>query len=179
MNEIRLARDPESLKAEVESHDSGDAWFVSAGEHDPSVLETGDSEALPPCGPVLPAADRRVAQRYRATRGRCWVGWHEAGRFRVSAGWILNISVSGGLVALDSPPPTSGSIWIRPDSPAVPDWAEAKVLTLQPSESGFLAARLVFRGTCPYALIKEVAFGKPAAEADRPERPARWDLNSW
>jgi hypothetical protein len=179
MNEIRLARGLESPKAEVESHDSRDTWFVPAGEQDPALLEPTNPEAFPHYEADGPAADRRVAQRYSATQGRCWIGWHEAGRFRQSAGWILNISVSGSLVALDTPPPTDGSIWIRPDHPEVLDWAEAKVLTLHPSTSGFFAARLVFRGTCPYAFIKQVAFARPAAGAARPAPSASWNINSW
>ena len=179
MNEIRLARGLEPLKAEVESHDSRDNWFMPAGEQDPSLVGSSTPEDFPRYEPSPRPADRRVAQRYPATQGRCWVGWYEAGQFRESAGWILNISVSGCLVALSIPPPTDGSIWIRLDSPAVPDWAEAKALSFQESTSGYLAARVVFRGTCPYAFIKEVAFAKPAAEAARPAPSGSWNINSW
>jgi hypothetical protein len=122
--------------------------------------------------------DRRVASRYRALEGRCWIGWQVGLGFHQSAAWILDISASGSLIATDAAPPTNCSVWLRLDNPAVPDWAESRVIERKASQSGIYAARLVFRGACPYTLIKAVAFSLNPAAA-RPKPPSSWNLNAW
>jgi hypothetical protein len=172
MNEIRLLKDSEPPVVERPLPDSNPSGAeLLRGEES---FEWGMSEPPPP---EVRIEDRRVAQRYRAQEGRCWIGWHEAGAFRQSPAWILDISASGGLLATDAPPLTDRSVWLRLDNPAVPDWAEARVVQLQASQSGFHAVRLVFRGTCPYPLIKAVAFAsRPTA---RPGPTATWNFNAW
>jgi hypothetical protein len=102
--------------------------------------------------------ERRVSQRYRARDVRGLIGWTEGGVFRQRNAWIVDISATGSLIATDVPPPLDRSIWLRLDNPAVPAWAEAKVLRIHTNASGLHAARLAFEGTCPYELIKGVAF---------------------
>jgi hypothetical protein len=173
MNEIRLLKGSETLTVEIEQPDSLAASLPPSGEPDPPEPQAGEP---PPAEYRL--EDRRVAQRYRAAEGRCWIGWQDMGGFRQSAAWILDISVSGSLIATDVAPPTSRSVWLRLDNPAVPDWAEARLVDLRASQAGLYAVRLVFRGACPYAFIKEVAF----SSGPRPARPgpsSSWKLNAW
>jgi hypothetical protein len=178
MNEIRLVKGLDPLKVEVEleveppdSHPSG---LTPLG--DPGPFEPGGAE--PPPSPEYRIEDRRVSQRYQANEGRCWIGWHDMGGFRRSAAWILNISGSGSLIATDAPTPTNCPVWLRLDDPAVPDWAEAKVVDVQMGQSGICAVRLVFRGVCPYAFIKAVAFA-PRPGAARPGPSSSWNPNEW
>jgi hypothetical protein len=175
MNEIRVVKDPESLKVEVLPRDPEN------GDPGPSVhpdpIES-DGEGAPPPAPGR-IEERRVAHRYRATQGRCWIGWNDGVKFHQSAAWLLNISLSGGLVATDAPPPTNRSVWLRLDDPAVPDWTEARIIEIKGSRGGLSAARLVFRGSCPYALMKVVAFGASAARQAPPGHAAYWNPNTW
>src|SRR4051812_37732503 len=124
MNEIRLVTGEDLPSVEVELVDSPPPDATS-----PDDLATHEPDAARPGAAFEPRReDRRVAQRYRAGEGRCWVGWNDEGRFRQVAAWIIDISVSGSLIAVDVPPPTDRSVWIRLDDPAVPEWAEARVL---------------------------------------------------
>jgi hypothetical protein len=182
MDEIRLLRDLEHPPgvAEPAAGSSGpsprpEAAHAAAPEPRPSASSPGS----PPPRSTVRDRERRVATRYRAVDGRCWLGWHDAVRFRQSAGWIINISASGCLVASDEAPPADRSVWLRLDKPELPEWAEARVVHLQESQSGIHAVRLVFRGSCPYAIIKAVAFSSAGKPAERPERFASWDLNTW
>src|SRR4051794_25985978 len=119
MNEIRHLKDrePRVIETNTERTEIDDPTAVAAPEDDPFARGTD----TPPLVPFLPGEDRRVAQRYRAKEGRCWIGWHEAGGFRQSAGWIIDISMSGGLIATDVAPPNDRSLWLRLDNPIVPD----------------------------------------------------------
>jgi hypothetical protein len=185
MNEIRLARGEEPLTVEVEARQSDHAWIDPDGDRGLSVpvpVPEPEFEFEPVPVPLIPEPapeERRVAQRYPATEGRCWIGWQESGQFRQLAAWILNISVSGSLVATDTPPPLDRPIWLRLDDTTVPEWAEAKVLRIHAGRDGFHAARLVFRGTCPYAMIRAAAFASTTGRPGRPAPSASWDLNSW
>jgi hypothetical protein len=177
MNEIRLLKDLESQIIEIEPAEPGATYSAPCCPEDRTP--PGPEEPPPPFPPYVPSSDRRVAQRYRAKEGRCWVGWHDAGSFRQSAAWIIDISSSGGLIATDAPPPADRSVWLRLDNAEVPDWAEARLVTLQTSHTGIFAARIVFRGICPYPLIKAVAFGTANPHAPRPEPSPSWNLNAW
>ena len=173
MNEIRHLKntEPRVIETVTERTEIDDPTAFTAREVDPFARGMEGAS-------FLPGEDRRVAQRYRAKDGRCWLGWQEAGGFRQSAGWIIDISVSGGLIATDAAPPTDRSIWLRLDNPIVPDWAETRLVAVQSSQGGIFAARVVFRGTCPYAFIKEVAFSTRSGAA-RPEPSSSWNLNAW
>jgi hypothetical protein len=190
MNEIRLAKGQESLTVEVELPASDPSGLGSPGGRDligvevegpppPEPEPEPEPEADGPPPPPAKLLERRVSQRYRSVQGRCWIGWHDGVNFRQSAAWILDISLSGGLIAADVPPPTNRSIWLRLDDPAVTDWAETRVIELKASPSGIAAARLVFRGSCPYAFMKAVAFSPPGSRPAQPGHSAFWDVNSW
>jgi hypothetical protein len=173
MDEIRLLKGSEPLTVEIERPDSppsSSSPTVDPGPPEPQAYEPSPVEHR--------IEDRRVAQRYRAVEGRCWVGWQDGVGFRQSAAWILDISVSGSLIATDAPPPTNRTVWLRLDNPSVPEWAETRVIDLQASKSGIYAARLVFRGACPYAFIKAVAFSTGPQSA-RPGPSSSWNLNAW
>jgi hypothetical protein len=174
MNEIRLLKDPDSLKVEVEPPDSQPPGLPTSDDRDSLEPDPGE----PPFPLEYRIEDRRVAHRYRAKEGRCWIGWKGVGGFQQSAGWIIDISVSGSLVATDAPTPADRPVWLRLDDPAVPEWAEAKVVDLQKAQSGIYAARLVFRGACPYALMKAAAFASSPPPA-RPTPHHSWNLNAW
>lgn len=174
MNEIRPRKDPEPQPLEVEP--------VGDGSYGPSPLVDADPRTevfgSTPTSSAH-AQDRRVAHRYRAVNGRCWLGWQDAVQFRQSAAWIIDIGASGTLVATDDLPPDDRSIWLRLDNPDVPEWAETRLVQVQASRSGIYAARLVFRGTCPYAIIKAVVFSAPGRQDARPGPSATWDHNAW
>src|SRR3954470_13014803 len=101
MNEIVSSKDLEALTVELEPLEVNSSCPPPSWDHEPSAP-----------GSVMQAflhdqriSDRRVAQRYLATQGKCWIGWHEAGTFRNSAAWIIDISSSGALVATDASAP--------------------------------------------------------------------------
>jgi hypothetical protein len=168
MNEIQLSRDSESLKAEIEP--------------------IGDETTVPPVETPLEwssyleqlrVEEKRSCQRYPAFAGRSWLGWHEGTQFHQTAAWILNISAGGCLVVADATAPTDRSIWLRLDNPSVSDWAELRVVGHQSGKGGLLAFRLVFRGACPYDMLKAVAFSSSAILPAKPEPSRSWSANAW
>jgi hypothetical protein len=167
MNEIRPWKVSEPLKAEIEPIAVESATFPEPG---PEVW-------TPSITPMCPS-EQRASQRYAAMAGRSWLGWYEGSNLRQTAAWILNISASGCLIAADAPTPGDRSVWLRLDNPAVPDWTEVRVVGEQKTDTGLLALRLVFRGTCPYEMMKAVAFG-PAQRPPAPEPARSWSFNSW
>jgi hypothetical protein len=169
MNEIEPWKVSRPLKAEVEPTDAG---FLDPADPEPEVWN-------PRYTPMQPN-DKRASQRYPAVgdTGRSWLGWYEGSSFRQTAAWILNISAAGCLIAADAPAPLDRSLWLRLDNAAVPDWSEVRVIGHQRTNAGLLASRLVFRGTCPYNLMKAVAFGRPHQPC-RSEPLRSWQSNSW
>jgi hypothetical protein len=170
MNEIqpwRQVSEPLEAKAVVEPIDAG---FPDHSDPAPEVWN-------PRYTPMQPG-DQRASQRYAAVGGRSWLGWYEGSRFQQTPAWILNISASGCLIAADAPAPLDRSIWLRLDDAAVPDWSEVRVISHQRTNAGLLASRLVFRGTCPYDMMKAVAFG-PSHQRPGPEPSRSWSFNSW
>ena len=168
MNDIQLWNGSEPHKAEVEP----------ITDDFPIPPDPGTEEWFPNPAQVR-IQEQRSSQRYLAASGRSWLGWHEKGSFHQTAAWILNISASGCLVAADEPAPADRSLWLRLDNPAVPGWAEVRVIGQQTSNVGILASRLVFRGTCPYELMKAVAFDSSASRPPKLEPSRSWSFNSW
>jgi hypothetical protein len=169
MNEIQTWKVAPPLKAEVDPLPlGGDVPDYS----DPPVAEWRPGYVS------LQGNDARSSQRYPAVAGRSWLGWHEATAFRQVAAWILNISASGCLVAVDERAAENRALWLRLDNPSVPDWAEVRVIEHLTTNSGLLASRLVFRGNCPYEVIKAVAFGA-TQQPHRPEPSRSWISNTW
>jgi hypothetical protein len=167
MNEIQPRHVSEPLKAEVEPIDAG---FPDSPDPCPEVW-------CPRITPLQPN-DKRASQRYPAVGGRSWLGWYEGSRFRQTPAWILNISAGGCLIAADAPAPHDRSIWLRLDHTTLLDWAEVRVIAHQQTGAGLLASRFVFRDTCPYELMKVVAFG-PSQQPSQPQPSRSWSLNSW
>jgi hypothetical protein len=168
MSNIDLWKGSRPLKAEVEP----------VGITLPPVPERGPDEWSPTFAPSQ-VSEQRASQRYPAVEGRCWLGWHEGTEFREIAAWILNISASGCLVAADAPGPTDRPIWLRLDAPACSRWVDVRIMGHQSTDAGILASRLVFRGACPYDLMKAVAFATSARRAASGGPSPSWSLNSW
>ncbi len=168
MNEIQVYKDSEPLKAELES--------IEVDVMIPP--EPTADEWVPNFAPVR-VEERRTCQRYPAMAGRSWLGWYEGSQFHQTAAWILNISASGCLVAADVTAPADRSLWLRLDDSAAPDWAEVRIVGQQTGSGGILASRLVFRGTCPYDMMKAVAFSASANRPPKPDPARSWSFNSW
>jgi hypothetical protein len=181
MNEIRRWEGSESLPMSVEIEVEVEAEaVVEPAEPGRGCAAGPDPEELaPPPIPPRPTAEQRVSQRYPALAGRSWLGWYEGGAFRQTAGWILNISASGALVATDVRPPAGPSVWLRLEDSAVAEWAEVRVIGVQDNHAGIPVTRLVFRGTCPYAMMKTVAFDSGPGRPPGPESSPSWGRNSW
>jgi hypothetical protein len=154
MSENGQAGDEQNVTADVESCGVNVSWQAPTD----ALAATPDGATVAPPFGAFGAPERRAAQRYLARDVRGWIGWYEGATFRELTAWIVNISAAGTLVATDTPPPADRAIWLRLDNPAVPDWAAARVVRIHTSASGLHAARLVFQNTCPYELIKGVAF---------------------
>jgi hypothetical protein len=175
MDEIKRWGGSESLPAPIEVEVEAEA-VIEPLEPAPGCGAGPDPEGF---WPLPPIEEKRVSHRYPAPAGRSWLGWYEAGAFRQTAGWILNISSSGALVASDVRPPVGPSVWLRLADPAVAEWAEVRVIGEQVNEAGIPLTRLVFRGACPYAMMKAVAFAPRPGQPPRPEPSPSWGRNSW
>ena len=168
MNEIQVYEDSEPLKAEIEPigvdlpippDPTPDVWVPTAAQ--------------------IRAEEQRACQRYPAVAGRSWLGWYEGSQFHRTAAWILNISAGGCLVVADTAAPAGGSLWLCLDDHAVANWAEVRVIGQKTGVGGILASRLVFRGACPYDMMKAVAFSSSAMLRAKPEPSRSWSFNSW
>jgi hypothetical protein len=167
MNEIERWKLSKPLEAGVEPSDAG---FSDPPDSVPEVWRPGYTSIQP--------HEQRASLRYPAVGGRSWLGWYEGSYFRQTPAWILNISATGCLIAADAPAPPDRAIWLRLDDAAVPDWSEMRVIDHQRTNAGLLATRLVFRHTCPYDLMKAVAFG-PSHQPRRPAPSRSWKSSSW
>ncbi len=168
MNEIQVYKDAEPLKAEIEPI-----------EVDSTIPPDPNPSEWAPSPDQIRIEEQRACQRYPAAAGRSWLGWYQGSQFHQTAAWILNTSAGGCLVVADATTPTDRSLWLRLDNPAIPDWAEVRAVGHQSGNGGILASRLVFRGTCPYDLMKAVAFGSSLKPVAKPEPSRSWSFNSW
>jgi hypothetical protein len=166
MNEIEPWKVTQPLEVEVELVDIG---CPDPPDPEPEVWRPGYTSIQP--------NEKRASHRYPAVGdgGRSWLGWFEGNHFLETPAWILNISAGGCLIAVDAPAPPNRSVWLRLDTAAVPDWVEVRIIDHQRTKAGLLASRIAFSGTCPYEMIKAVAFGlsrrAPMPEPARSRRP--------
>jgi hypothetical protein len=168
MNEIQVYKESEPLKAEI-----APVEVELPAPPDPTPSQWS------PFLDQIRVEEHRACHRYPAVAGRSWLGWYEGSQFRQTASWVLNISAGGCLLVADAPPPADRSLWLRLDDPAVPNWAEVRVVGQQSGSGGILAYRLVFRGTCPYDMMKAVAFSPSGPLPSKPEPSRSWSFNSW
>ena len=168
MNEIQVYKDSEPLKAEIEPI-----------EVDSTIPPEPNPSEWAPSFEQIRVEEQRACQRYPAVAGRSWLGWYQGSQFHQTAAWILNISAGGCLVVADALAPADRSLWLRLDDPAAADWAEVRVVGQKTGSGGILASRLVFRGACPYDMMKAVAFSSSAKLPAKPEPSRSWSFNSW
>jgi hypothetical protein len=168
MNEMKVWADSQPERAEPEP----------SGEPFPNPPDPGPNTWYATAAQIR-IVEQRACQRYPAIGGRSWLGWYVGSQFEQTAAWILNLSASGCLTVADRPVPADRSLWLRLDDPAVPDWAEVRVVGHHTGNGGMLALRLVFRGACPYELMKAVAFGPTQNRPTQPEPSRSWSFNSW
>jgi hypothetical protein len=84
--------------------------------------------AVPPTG----APERRRVCRYSVVQDASWLGWWEGQTFQNTAAKIIDISLRGAFVTVDTFPPRDQPVWFCPPGVAADDeWIEVNVIDMR------------------------------------------------
>lgn len=121
--------------------------------------------ALPPAG----AKERRSVCRYSVVLDSAWLGWWEGQAFQNTPAKIIDISLRGALVVVDSFPPKDQPVWFCPPGVSSQDeWIEVKLVDAKKRLFGPREVRIAFRKVFPYEIFKNVVYGPDAFVSPEP-----------
>jgi hypothetical protein len=116
--------------------------------------------------------DRRVSFRYPTARNTMRLAWWVGEELHETVGWIINLSTTGALLRLESPPPLDSIASFRMEWPTPSIWYQGRVMRLDDGERvGFH-----FDGGCPYDLFRSVVDGLQLTA--REIKPSELDMES-
>lgn len=117
---------------------------------------SGSSNAVPPPG----TQERRSVFRYSVVQDNAWLGWWEGQAFQSTAAKIIDISLRGALLTVDSFPPKDHAVWFCPPGVSTSEeWIEVKMIDVRKKLFGPREARVAFRKIFPYEIFKAVVYG--------------------
>jgi hypothetical protein len=121
----------------------------------------------PPAG----TGERRSVCRYSVVQDSAWIGWWEGQTYQTTAAKIIDISLRGALLHVDTLPPKDQAIWFCPPGiTATDEWIEVKTINLRKKLFGAREVRVAFRKIFPYEVFKAVVYGPDAIRTV--EKPA-------
>jgi hypothetical protein len=124
--------------------------------------------AFPPPG----APERRRVCRYSVVQDAAWLGWWEGPTFQNTAAKIIDISLRGALLTVDTFPPKDKPVWICPPGVAAnEEWIEVKVIEARKKLFGPREVRVSFRKAFPYEAFKAVVYGPDSFKGPEPSAP--------
>ncbi len=113
-------------------------------------------EAVPPPG----TTERRSVYRYSVVQENAWLGWWEGTAYRSTAAKIIDISLRGAMLTVESFPPKDQPVWFCPPGVSTNDeWIEVKVIGSKKKLFGPREVRVAFRKVFPYEIFKAVVYG--------------------
>jgi hypothetical protein len=123
------------------------------------------AEAVPPPG----TQERRSVCRYSVVQKEAWIGWWEGQAFQNTGATIIDISLRGALLTVESFPPKDQPLWFCPPGVAASDeWIEVKLIGVKKKLFGPREVRVAFRKVFPYEIFKAVVYGPDAFKAVEP-----------
>jgi hypothetical protein len=110
-------------------------------------------------------SDRRRLARYPSDGNECWLGWWQAGTWRIMTAALRDISQGGAGLSLRLAPPQRSAIWFCPKESGHNAWVEGTVVRV--SRPGFIRfvlgcptdVGLHFREECPWETLRAALFG--------------------
>lgn len=123
------------------------------------------AESAPPPG----TRERRSVCRYSVVQENAWLGWWEGQAFQSTAAKIVDISLRGALLVVESFPPKDKEVWFCPPGiTATDEWIDVKVIDSRKKLFGPREVRLAFRKVFPYEIFKAVVYGPDALKSVDP-----------
>ena len=114
------------------------------------------ADANPPPG----TQERRSVCRYSVVQENAWLGWWEGQAYQSTVAKIVDISLRGALLTVDSFPPKDQPIWFCPPGLSSNDeWIEVKMIGTKKKLFGPREVRIAFRKVFPYEVFKAVVYG--------------------
>lgn len=111
-------------------------------------------------GPPSGTGERRSVCRYSVVQENAWIGWWEGQTYQTAAAKIIDISLRGALLHVDTLPPKDLPIWFCPPGITANDeWIEVKTINLRKRLFGAREIRVAFRKVFPYEIFKAVVYG--------------------
>ena len=112
--------------------------------------------AAPPSG----TSERRSVCRYSVVQEDSWIGWWEGQAYQSTAAKIVDISLRGAMLTVDTFPPKDQPIWFCPPGVSATDeWIEVKLIASKKKLFGPREVRIAFRKAFPYEIFKAVVYG--------------------
>jgi hypothetical protein len=107
--------------------------------------------------------ERRSVCRYSVVQDSAWIGWWEGQTYQTTAAKIIDISLRGALLHVDTLPPKEHAVWFCPPGITANDeWIEVKTINLRKRLFGAREMRVAFRKVFPYEIFKAVVYGPDA-----------------
>jgi hypothetical protein len=117
--------------------------------------------------PVPPAGiqERRSVCRYAVVQDAAWLGWWEGQAFQNTTAKIIDISLRGALLTVETFPPKDRVLWFcPPGTSANEEWIEVKLIGSKKKLFGPREVRIAFRKVFPYEIFKAVVYGQEALQ---------------
>jgi len=122
-------------------------------------------EPTPPPG----TRERRSVCRYSVVQENSWLGWWEGQAYQSTSARIIDISLRGALLIVDSLPPKDQPVYFCPPGVTPTDeWIEVKVIDARKKMFGPREVRITFRKVFPYEIFKAVVYGPDALKSVEP-----------
>ena len=107
--------------------------------------------------------ERRTVCRYSVVQENAWLGWWEGQAYQSTTARIIEISLRGALLIVDSRPPKDQPVYFCPPGVTPNDeWIEVKVIDARKKMFGPREVRITFRKVFPYEVFKAVVYGPDA-----------------
>jgi hypothetical protein len=117
------------------------------------------SISAPPAG----TRERRTVCRYTVVLDKAWLGWWEGQTFQSTPAKIIDISLRGALLIVESFPPKGRSVWFCPPVVTTREqWIEVKLVDMKKRLFGPREVRIAARKVFRYEIFKTVVFGPDA-----------------
>ena len=114
------------------------------------------AEAIPPPG----TQERRSVYRYAVVQDNAWLGWWEGQAYQSTAAKIVDISLRGAMLTVETFPPKEQPVWFCPPGVSTNDeWIEVKMIGQKKKIFGPREVRIAFRKAFPYEIFKAVVYG--------------------
>jgi hypothetical protein len=132
----------------------------------------------PPAG----TQERRTVCRYSVVQDNAWIGWWEGQAFKNTAAKIIDISLRGAMLTVDTFPPKDRALWFCPPGvSANEEWIEVKLVDARKRIFGPRQLRVAFCKVFPYEIFKAVVYGPDAFKSVEPPAwvPIEADERDW